>query len=243
VAELAVIVPTFNEATALPATLAAIERARSHLRATCGWDSELIVVDNASTDGTADVAAAAGAAIVTEPVRSIARARNAGARAANREVLVFVDADTWIPPNALERIAQAMAAPGCIGGALDVVHTPRRRLLQLYLAGWRTLGTAFGMCQGATQFCRRSVFEALGGYDEHQWMGEDVEFQWRLRRLARRTGGTYRVIHDCRVVPSPRRFDNWPLWRTLAWTNPLVTAAFARSSRVWRKGWYEQPPR
>jgi glycosyltransferase involved in cell wall biosynthesis len=240
---LSVIVPAFNEAQALPATLTAIDRARSHAQIACGCETELLVVDNASTDATAEVARGVGAVLVTEPVRNVARARNAGAAVATGDVLVFVDADTWVPPDSLERIARAMEDSRCVGGALDVVHRPRSRLLRLYLAGWRLLGLAFHMSQGATQFCRRDAFETLAGYEERQWMGEDVELQWRLRRLARRTGGTHRVIRECRVVPSPRRFDQWPLWRTLVWTHPLVTTAFARSSRVWRKGWYDAPPR
>jgi glycosyltransferase involved in cell wall biosynthesis len=204
---------------------------------------EIVVVDNASTDATADVARGAGATVVIEPVRNVARARNTGAAVATGDVLVFVDADTWLPVQALELIARAMADQRCVGGALDLVHRPRSRLLRVYLAGWRLIGLALRMSQGATQFCRRDAFEALGGYDERQWMGEDVELQWRLRRLAHRTGRTQTVIRECRVVPSPRRFDQWPLWRTLVWTHPLVTTAFARSSRFWRKGWYETPPR
>jgi glycosyltransferase involved in cell wall biosynthesis len=201
------------------------------------------VVDNASTDATAEIARDAGATVVAERMRNVGRARNAGAAAAAGDLLVFVDADTWLPPDALERIARAMDEPQCVGGALDLVHRPRRRLLRAYLGAWRLLGLALRMSQGAAQFCRRDVFEALGGYDERLWMGEDVEFQWRLRRLARRTGGSHSVIRECRVVPSPRRFDQWPLWRTLVWTHPLAVTALARSSRFWRKGWYETPPR
>jgi glycosyltransferase involved in cell wall biosynthesis len=243
VSRISVIVPAFNEAVALPATLAALDDARLRAQLAVGCETELLVVDNASTDATAPVARDAGAEVVREPVRSVARARNAGAAAAAGEILVFVDADTWVPPEAIEQIARAMQDRRCVGGALDVVHRPRSRSLRLYLAGWRLLGRALRMSQGAAQFCRRDVFEALGGYNERHWMGEDVELQWRLRRFARRAGGTHRVIRECRVVPSPRRFDEWPLWRTLVWTNPLVTTAFARSSRFWTKGWYETPPR
>jgi glycosyltransferase involved in cell wall biosynthesis len=241
VPHLSVILPAFNEARALPATLAALDEARRHIQLRFGTD--VLVVDNASTDATAEVARSAGARVVSEPFRNVARARNAGASAARGEVLVFVDADAWVPRESLEQIAGAMNDPRCIGGALGVLHRPRSRVLRAYLAGWRLLGRALRMSQGATQFCRRDAFDALAGYNERLWMGEDVELQWRLRRLARGTARSHRVIHQCRVVPSPRRFDQWPLWRTLVWTNPLVTMALARSARVWRKGWYETPPR
>jgi glycosyltransferase involved in cell wall biosynthesis len=240
---LSVIVPAFNEVRALPATLTAIDSARSRARIACGCETELVVVDNASTDETAEVARDAGATVVDEPLRNVGRARNAGAAAATGNLLVFVDADTWMPEDAFERIARAMQDARCVGGALDLVHRPRSTLLRAYLCAWRLLGLGLRMSQGAAQFCRRDAFDALGGYDERLWMGEDVELQWRLRRLARRGGGSHRVIRDCRVVPSPRRFDQWPLWRTLVWTHPLAVTALARSSRFWRKGWYETPPR
>jgi glycosyltransferase involved in cell wall biosynthesis len=243
VLQLSIIVPAFNEARALPATLAALDDARRDVQLQFGCETDVLVVDNASTDATAQVARNAGARVVGEPFRNVARARNAGATVARGDVLVFVDADTWVPPESLEQIAGAMSDPRCVGGALGVVHRPRSRVLRTYLAGWRLLGRVLGMSQGATQFCRREEFDALAGYNERLWMGEDVELQWRLRRVARRTARSHRVIHECHVVPSPRRFDQWPLWRTLVWTNPLVTVALARSARFWRKGWYETPPR
>lgn len=237
------IVPAFNEARALPATLAALDEARGRVQVELACETELLVVDNASTDATAEAARDARAGVVSEPVRNVARARNADASAARGDVRVFVDADTWVPPEALEHIARAMNDPRCIGGALDLLHRPRSRVLRTYLAGWRLPGLALRMSQGATQFCRRDEFEALAGYNERLWMGEDVEFQWRLRRLARRNGRCHRVIRECRAVPSPRRLDHWPLWGTLVSTNPLATMALARSARFWRKGWYETPPR
>ena len=199
-------------------------------------------MDNASRDRTAAVASDAGVRVVHEPVRGVGRARNAGGRAAHGDVLVFVDADTRVAPDLLERIAAAMAEPSCIGGAVDVAHRPRSAVLRAYLAGWRLLGRLFRMWQGAVQFCRRSAFDELGGYDERQWMGEDVDFVWRLRRLARRTDATVALIEDVRVEPSPRRYDQWPVWRTLVFTNPVYVTLFARWRRAW-SGWYDDPPR
>jgi GT2 family glycosyltransferase len=98
-----------------------------------------------------------------------------------------------------------------------------------------------GMAQGAAQFCRRSAFDTLGGYDESQFMGEDVDFYWRLKRAAAKQHGHVQFLSDVRVVPSPRRFDRWPLWRTLIWTNPLFIAV-RKQPKAWRD-WYVRPPR
>ena len=85
---------------------------------------------------------------------------------------------------------------------------------------WRVLARLTGMAQGATQFCRRSVFEQVGGYDEGAWIGEDVDFYWSLKKLAKRSNRTVRFIRNMRVRPSSRRFDKWPIWKILIWTNP-----------------------
>ena len=98
------------------------------------------------------------------------------------------------------------------------------------------------MAQGATQFCRASVFEEVGGYDETAWIGEDVDFHWSLKRLARRTDRTVAFVRQPRVRPSTRLFDKWPLWRILVWTNPLFIALFRRRKAVWR-GWYRHEVR
>lgn len=87
------------------------------------------------------------------------------------------------------------------------------------------------MAQGATQFCRKDVFFDLGGYDESLYMGDDVDFYWRLKRFAKRRNGRGRVIEDERVVPSTRRFDQDPIWRNLLWTNRCSFLFFDGKSR------------
>lgn len=225
---LSVVIPACNEERYLPATLEAIDAAR----AAAAMPVEVIVVDNGSTDATADVAARAGAVVVREPLRNVARARNRGAAAAAGEWLVFVDADTIVPPSLFARIAAV--AGECIGGAANVRHSSNRLLVRLWLHGWRILGTLAGLAQGATQFCRREAFAAVGGYDESLWMGEDVDFYARLRRR-----GRVCFLRDVWVTPSPRRFDRWPVWKILWLTNPVVILLARRRRRAWR-GWYDE---
>jgi glycosyltransferase involved in cell wall biosynthesis len=235
---LSVVVPAFNEERYLPETLSSLRDAAGACR--CGV--ELIVVDNASADRTAEIAKAFAATLAHEPVHNIARVRNAGARHARGDVLVFVDADTVVPRNFLDRIAEEMSDPACIGGNPDTIHRADSNVLRVYLKAWRWIGLMCGIVQGAGQFCRRSAFDLLNGYDESQFMGEDVDFYWRLRRHSIKAGGFLKFLDDVKVYPSPRRFNNTSIWRTLIWTNPLFIGPLRKKKDAWA-AWYVRPPR
>ena len=184
-----IIIPAFNEALYLPSTLASIRLAASHLEDAGDVDVEVIVVDNNSADDTDGVAQSAGAIVIHEPVQGISRARNTGAANASGDVFIFIDADVIMPESTLSAINESMSNPRSVGGGVDVDYRPRRRLVRAYLRGWRVLGRITDMVQGATQFCRREVFEEVGGYDEtvhgsvRTWT-----FYWALKRYAKRNG-------------------------------------------------------
>ncbi len=235
---ISVVIPAFNEELYLPATLSSLRDAIS----TCRCSAELIIVDNESADRTREVARSFGATVVPEAVHNISRVRNTGANVARGDVLTFVDADTIVPPYFLDRVAEAMGDPSCIGGSAHIVHTPASKLLRAYLEAWRWLGIRLGMAQGAAQFCRRSAFDILKGYDESYFMGEDVDFYWRLQKLCTKPGGHLSFLDDVKVVPSPRRFDHTPTWRTLIWTNPVLIALFRKRGSAWT-AWYVKTPR
>ena len=230
---ISIVIPAYNEEEYLPLTLDHVLAAADHLRANSGVATEVIVVDNNSTDATATVARDRGAKVVHEPVQSIARARNVGARHSGGEILVFIDADVTVQPTLLGRMHQAMSEPLCIGGGVDVDYRPRRMPVRAHLRAWRLLARCTGMVQGATQFCRSQVFAEIGGYDEGAWIGEDVDFYWCLKRSAKASQGTVEFFRNPRVQASTRRFDKWPLWKVLVWTNPLFIALFRRWKAPW----------
>jgi glycosyltransferase involved in cell wall biosynthesis len=239
---ISVVIPAFEEEAYLGRTLASLRGAGALLREREGVAAEVVVVDNDSPDATAEVARAHGATVVRETVRNISKVRNAGAAAAGGDVLVFVDADTTVPAELLCRVFRAMSEPSCLGGAVDTDYRPSKLASKVYLRAWRVVGRLAGLAQGATQFCRRDAFDALGGYDETLFMGEDVDFYQRLKRHARRRGGFAEFIDEVRVTPSARRFDRWGFARTLVWTNPLFVLLFRRKASAWR-GWYREVPR
>ena len=240
--KITILIPAFNEEAYLPSTLHSIQAAVARLPAQAAADIEIIVVDNNSTDETTAVARRMGAVVLHEPVQSIARARNTGARHAGGDVLVFIDADVAIPQTLLSVIHATMSDSDCIGGGVDVEYRPQRFSMRLYLAAWRILARLTGMVQGAAQFCRVDAFEKIRGYDERTWIGEDVDFYWNLRRFAKTSRRTVRLIRSPCVRPSTRRFDKWPLWKILIWTNPLFIILFRHWKAAW-SGWYSKAMR
>ncbi len=95
---LSLLIPAYNEERLLPAV---IDRVRACFDAVGFAAYEIVVCDNNSTDATADVARAKGARVVHEPHNQISRARNTAARGASGKWLVFLDADTLLPPELL----------------------------------------------------------------------------------------------------------------------------------------------
>ena len=216
--KLTIIIPAFNEEAYLPSTLDSIQTSAAHLCSDSDAEIDTIVVDNNSVDDTAVVARSKGATVI------------------------HVDADVILPSTLLAEIHTAMSDPACVGGAVDVEYRPKRRFIRFYLGAWRLLSRLTGMAQGATQFCRKSVFDEVGGYDEQTWIGEDADFFWALKKQARRTGRMARFIEEPRVQASSRRFDKWPIWKILLLTNPLFIALFHRRKAFW-SGWYSRAVR
>lgn len=175
------IVPAHNEERLLPATLQAIDEAAR----VCGEPYEVIIVDDASTDGTSDVARKCGAKVVRVERRQIAAARNAGARESSGERLFFVDADTLITPDVLRAANRAMAL-GAAGGGATVRMDGRLPLYaRALLAASMPLFRLSRLAPGCFVFCTRKAFEAAGGFDERYYAAEDIVVSRALGRQGR----------------------------------------------------------
>lgn len=194
-----------------PSIVAAIESARA------AGAAEIIVADGGSRDATVRLASSAGAKVIhCEPLR--ARQFNRGAEAATGELLIFLHADTELPPRAAEHVANALANGTAFGGfRVSFVES----LVRLKMAAFMiNLRTSFTRCPWGdqAQFIRRSVFLAEGGFREIPIM-EDYELAIRMRRRGR-----------TKVLPVPvrtsgRRFLRKGVLRTAA-TNWRIIARY-----------------
>ena len=193
------IVPAHNEEAMLPATLQALFAAASSL----GKTFEVIVADDASTDGTAAAAQSTGARVVTVNLRKISAVRNAGARAATGDILFFIDADTIVSEPTL-RAALAALDSGAIGGGATVKLEPNAPAWGRFVTGlivffWFRLRWA----AGCFVFCRRDVFDRIGGFDENYFLGEEMYISKALKRHG------HFVIVPHPVITSARKFRTY----------------------------------
>lgn len=169
---LSIVIPALNEAEQIGATLASARGTRV---------AEVIVVDGGSGDATVDLAAAAGAIVLSSP-RGRARQMNAGAARADGDVLLFLHADTRLPAGFDAAIEDALADPAVVGGRFDVRLVPSTPRLDLTAAlinrrsRWSRIGTG-----DQALFVRRAVFVAMGGFPDLPLM-EDVAFSRELKR-------------------------------------------------------------
>lgn len=205
--ELSFIVPAYNEELELPATLHLLGRAAEAV----GRPFEIIVVDDASTDATAEVARAAGARMVAVEHRQIAAVRNAGAAVARGEILFFVDADTHVEAGHVTA-ALAALAEGCAGGgAVMQLHGATPWWVRAFAPVFCTIYfTIMNLGAGAFLFTTRGNFAAAGGFDEQFFAGEEIHFTQALKKFGRFRLLKQPIRTSARKV---RMHSAWHLWR------------------------------
>jgi peptidoglycan-N-acetylglucosamine deacetylase len=211
-----VVIPAYNEEYVLADCLTALEQQQ--------YDGpyEVIVVNNASTDHTPEIARSKGARVVDEPRKGNVHALRAGLAAAQGEIVACTDADTRASPDWICRLVSHLTAqPGVVaaGGIFAFYDGPawlRLGSLLVNQMGWHLQGVNMAMWRWA--------YEQIGGLDPMVNFGADAVLGLRLRRLGR-------VVIDRRLVmrTSARRFQA-ALWKTLwlYWINDLWLALFAR---------------
>jgi glycosyltransferase involved in cell wall biosynthesis len=194
------IVPAHNEQAVIGRTLQAIHDSARVV----GQPYEIIVVDDASTDATAEVAREQNATVVPVNHRQIAATRNSGGRAARGDRLFFVDADTTINPHAVALALRSMNR-GAVGGGAPTLFDG---IVPLYvrLFGCVTVIVAklVGFTGGAFMFCTREAFRKTGGFDERFYCAEEGVFALALKRQ-----GRFIVVWKP-VLTSARRFRTLP---------------------------------
>lgn len=222
---LSIVIPVFNEAGTIEATAASLRQLQGKY--------EVVVVDGESTDDTVALARAYGLPVIAA-ARGRGQQMNVGAAATQGDALLFLHADTHLPPGALPLLATALQAPEVCGGNFSLRfegETVGAKILTRIYPWLRILGLIYG---DSAIFVRRSAFEAVGGYRAMP-LFEDCDLYQRLRR----TGRFIRLKEY--AAASSRRFEGrflrtfvfWTAMQVLYWlgVSPQRLASAYRNAR------------
>jgi rSAM/selenodomain-associated transferase 2 len=196
---ISVVIPAWNEERALPGTLKSV-----FSQAT---PCEVIVADGGSSDATCAIAAADTRIQLVSAPKGRASQMNAGAQRARGEWILFLHADTWLPPGALSAIAALPpeVAAGCFRHRFSGRDWRLRLISRLHDWRFSITGIIYG---DQAMFVRRALFERLGGFPAVAHL-EDVLFSERLVRV------TQPRMLELIVDTESRKFEQMGIWKSL----------------------------
>lgn len=203
---LSIVIPAFNEEQLILDCLDSIE-ASVKVHAKPDFTHEVIVVDNNSTDKTAELAKQAGAQVVFEPINQIGRARNAGAAAASGDWLLFVDADSLLNPGMVGNILEMIASNryvGC-GSVMHMPDLPWWGTATMRL--WTVLSVTFRWASGALVVCRTDAFRDVGGFNQEMFAADEIDLSELLKKWGQRHGLEFTILTRHPLVTSPRKIQ------------------------------------
>ena len=230
--KISLVIPAWNEEKYITPTLESVSRARERFEGVTGERVEVIVVDNASTDRTAEIARSFGCKVVPFEKHQMAAVRNTGAREACGDFLAFVDADrSIVPEDVFLEIASNLSDEKIFGGGS--AFRPEKWNVRIFIAvaivrvACRLLGIGCML-----YYMRRADFEALGGWNEKMYAAEDVELSLHMKKAARASGRKLRNLRN-KMTFCVRKLDMLPPLKT-AWDTLrlLIRGDFSKQEDV-----------
>ena len=220
-----VVIPAHNEEKYLGRCLDSIMAASASYKD----QVEVIVVLNRCTDRTEEIAALYNCITVKEDSRNLSKIRNAGAKAARGEIIVTIDADSWMSDNMLTEIERLLMMEIYIGGgvagrfervSLGIIVSALVLIIPLVIKyGW---GISVGIF-----WCYKKDFQEINGFNENLLMAEDADFAMRLKKWGKECGKKYGTITKAKMMTSCRKFDMYGDWCLL---NPKIVLAYLKGT-------------
>ena len=236
-----IVVPAYNEESYLGEVLDILHLGMSKLPDLKG---EIIVVDNNSTDQTANLAKSKGVRVIFESINQISRARNAGAREALGRNLIFVDADTKIPFELLALALKKLDHEGYGGGGATLKFDSNQN--QLFFGSflpffWSCISHTLQLAAGSFIFCKKRLFLKVDGFSEKLFAAEELLFSSQLKKVCKKEKLRFEILTSFPVITSSRKIS-WfnPFQILLAILIPVFIPWAVRSKR-WCSFWYRRP--
>jgi GT2 family glycosyltransferase len=238
--KISIVVPSFNEERLIAGCLDAIGISLAANKAV-DFESEIIVVDNNSTDRTAELARNAGARVCFEPVNQIGRARNTGAAAATGDWLMFVDADSFVSPGLLADILQLIESGTRVGSGSTMRMESLPLSAEMVLMGWNRISSVFRWAAGSLFVCRADAFREVGGFNEALYAAEEIDLSRRLKKWGRSRGLEFTILAKHPLLTSSRKielYSGWEITRQFFWliVRPLRTLRDSKRLSIWYDG-------
>ncbi|MCK5542742.1 MAG: glycosyltransferase [Desulfobacterales bacterium] len=206
--KISVIIPAHNEEKYIGKCLGSIRTAESNIDVPV----EIIVSLNRCTDNTEKIAKKFKAIIVKEDKKNIAKIRNKGVNVATGDILVTIDADSWMTPNMLQEVIQKLQSEKYIGGGVRV--KPERLSIGIFFSVLMVVPYMLkARISSAGMFwLYKRDFEAIGGFDESHVSVEDYYFAIKLKAYGKQKRLKYGTIRQGYIVTSCRKFDQFGDW-------------------------------
>ncbi len=235
---ISVVIPAYNEELFLPATLLAVKKAANHFFSSHKLPTEVIVVNNLSTDKTEIVAQNLGATVITHPVRNISAVRNAGIFSATYDLIVTIDADSFLPETGLSQIWKVMETKKHIGGALGVKVISDK--LTVKLGAWiiQKLVVMISGIYGAMFFFSKEAAIAIGGFPENRLVAEDTAFAINMRTYAKKKNLNFIRLKSVQVGTLYRKSADFKIVGPMIFQVIKAALGFKQSTSD-LKYWYE----
>lgn len=208
-----IIIPAYNEEKYLLKTLLSAKNTAEKMDVA----GEIIVVDNNSTDKTAEIARDFGVKVIFEEHNQIAKARNSGARVAKGEYFIFLDADTILSPELLSIALKNLSSGYCCGGGCKIKMDRELSFInQKFLNFWNSISGKNSFAAGCFIYCTRKGFEEIGGFSEKVYASEEIWFSRDLRKWGKKQNLDFKIITDVSIITSGRKLDNqFKLWSSM----------------------------
>lgn len=233
---ISVIIPARNEEQYLSTCVSKIKAAATVAQARI----EILVVLNRCTDATEQIAKELGCLCLHEDSENLSTIRNCGIGAAQSEIIVTIDADSYMSKNMLKKIVSVMEQDCYIGGG--VMMFPSRISLGIFLTYCCLLPFVFrDRIAAGVFFFRKDDWRSIGGFDPSFYSAEDIDFAKRLRAYGVRNNKRFKMLFSSWIITSTRKFDRLGDWYFLKNLSEMRRLLKNQDREAANKIWYHFP--